>query len=151
MLCCFCGLGLWSHIWSWCNMSAVEIAFLYFSLARGICVLDVCKITCKTKRKIFTLIFWSFFFRPYNGACLLQVIVLKTMKDVESISKSKFLWIIEFYREGCGYCQQLVPEYEKTAKVYIDRRIFHAYMNPGTDSMYPPPLPHIHPTRVGAK
>eukprot|EP00047_Mylnosiga_fluctuans_P013197 m.30035 g.30035 ORF g.30035 m.30035 type:complete len:358 (+) comp4736_c0_seq1:25-1098(+) len=45
-----------------------------------------------------------------------EVISLRSMKDVDAIAKSKFLWIVELYREGCGYCQQLTPEYEKTAK-----------------------------------
>eukprot|EP00048_Salpingoeca_helianthica_P020673 m.7896 g.7896 ORF g.7896 m.7896 type:complete len:347 (+) comp5116_c0_seq1:101-1141(+) len=44
-----------------------------------------------------------------------SVISLYSSKDLEAIANSKFLWIIELYREGCGYCQMLTPEYEKTA------------------------------------
>ena len=31
------------------------------------------------------------------------------------VLNSEFLWVVEFYREGCGYCQLLTPEWEKVA------------------------------------
>lgn len=31
------------------------------------------------------------------------------------IARSDFLWIVELYRTGCGYCAELAPEYEKLA------------------------------------
>eukprot|EP00051_Salpingoeca_urceolata_P015931 m.208768 g.208768 ORF g.208768 m.208768 type:complete len:429 (+) comp18541_c0_seq2:1422-2708(+) len=44
-----------------------------------------------------------------------DVIQLKSQKDITALTNSKFAWFIELYREGCGYCQQLTPEYNKAA------------------------------------
>ena len=32
------------------------------------------------------------------------------------VLQSNFLWAVEFYREGCGYCQLLTPIWEKVAE-----------------------------------
>eukprot|EP00056_Hartaetosiga_gracilis_P006648 m.98544 g.98544 ORF g.98544 m.98544 type:complete len:556 (+) comp12522_c0_seq1:2487-4154(+) len=45
-----------------------------------------------------------------------DVLLLDNVSYIPKIEKSKFLWVIEIYRLGCGYCQQLSPHYEKVAK-----------------------------------
>jgi thiol-disulfide isomerase/thioredoxin len=32
------------------------------------------------------------------------------------VMESNYLWAVEFYREGCGYCQLLTPIWEKVAE-----------------------------------
>jgi thiol-disulfide isomerase/thioredoxin len=44
-----------------------------------------------------------------------EVIVLKTRKDWAALEKSNFAWVVAFYREGCGYCALLRPEWETAA------------------------------------
>ncbi|KAJ1486354.1 thioredoxin-like protein [Baffinella frigidus] len=42
---------------------------------------------------------------------------LKSKKEFrERVLESDHLWAVEFYREGCGYCQLLTPEWEKVAE-----------------------------------
>ena len=33
----------------------------------------------------------------------------------DNVSNSSFLWIVAFYREGCGFCVLLEPEFAKAA------------------------------------
>jgi len=45
-----------------------------------------------------------------------NVIAIKDEKQFKKeVLNSEFLWVVEFYREGCGYCQLLTPEWEKVA------------------------------------
>lgn len=44
-----------------------------------------------------------------------DVIVVDSPKYIESMEKSNFLWLVELYREGCGYCQQLTPHWNGVA------------------------------------
>lgn len=45
-----------------------------------------------------------------------DVVALKTTKDFKDrVSNSSFLWVLELYREGCGFCALLHPEYDKAA------------------------------------
>eukprot|EP00928_Gymnodinium_smaydae_P066420 TRINITY_DN49434_c0_g1_i1.p1 TRINITY_DN49434_c0_g1~~TRINITY_DN49434_c0_g1_i1.p1 ORF type:complete len:305 (-),score=83.38 TRINITY_DN49434_c0_g1_i1:57-971(-) len=45
-----------------------------------------------------------------------DVVVLKTKDDFrKKISNSSFLWFLQLYREGCGFCKLLEPEYERVA------------------------------------
>ena len=46
-----------------------------------------------------------------------NVIKLNDEKQFKrEVSESNFLWAVEFYREGCGYCQLLTPVWEKVAE-----------------------------------
>ena len=36
-------------------------------------------------------------------------------KNLLKQGSGDYLWVVEFYREGCGYCQLFTPEYEKAA------------------------------------
>ena len=46
-----------------------------------------------------------------------NVIKLNDEKQFKrEVMESSFLWAIEFYREGCGYCQLLTPVWEKVAE-----------------------------------
>lgn len=46
-----------------------------------------------------------------------NVIKLKDESQFKrDVSQSNFLWAVEFYREGCGYCQLLTPIWEKVAE-----------------------------------
>jgi thiol-disulfide isomerase/thioredoxin len=46
-----------------------------------------------------------------------NVIKLKDEKQFKrEVLESNFLWAIEFYREGCGYCQLLTPVWEKVSE-----------------------------------
>ncbi len=44
-----------------------------------------------------------------------DVVAIISAKALAKITDSPYLWIVELYREGCGYCQLLTPEYEKAA------------------------------------
>jgi thiol-disulfide isomerase/thioredoxin len=35
--------------------------------------------------------------------------------SLAQVLESEYLYVVEFYREGCGYCQLLTPIYEKLA------------------------------------
>ncbi len=46
-----------------------------------------------------------------------NVIKLNDEKQFKrEVMDSNYLWAIEFYREGCGYCQLLTPVWEKVAE-----------------------------------
>ncbi|KAK3238485.1 hypothetical protein CYMTET_51508 [Cymbomonas tetramitiformis] len=45
-----------------------------------------------------------------------DVITLTKRNWKREVVESNFLHVVEFYREGCGYCQLLTPEWEKVAK-----------------------------------
>lgn len=45
-----------------------------------------------------------------------DTVALKTTKDFkEKVSNSSFLWVLQLYRESCGFCALLNPEYDKAA------------------------------------
>ena len=44
-----------------------------------------------------------------------EVIKLHTKKDWAKLEKSNFAWVVAFYREGCGYCALLRPEWDEAA------------------------------------
>ena len=44
-----------------------------------------------------------------------EVIVLKTRSDWSKLEKSNFAWVVAFYRESCGFCALLRPEWEEAA------------------------------------
>ena len=44
-----------------------------------------------------------------------EVVKMKTQKDFRQLEKSDSLWIVAFYRESCGFCALLRPEWEKAA------------------------------------
>ncbi len=46
-----------------------------------------------------------------------NVIKLNDEKQFKrEVLESNYLWAVEFYREGCGYCQLLTPIWEKVAE-----------------------------------
>lgn len=45
-----------------------------------------------------------------------DVVPLRTTKEFkERVSNSSFLWVLQLYREGCGFCKLLEAEFEKVA------------------------------------
>ena len=45
--------------------------------------------------------------------------VIKLVDETQfkrDVLNSNYLWAVEFYREGCGYCQLLTPIWEKVAE-----------------------------------
>jgi thioredoxin-like negative regulator of GroEL len=44
-----------------------------------------------------------------------NVVPITDVKGIQRIQRSHHLWVLEFYRESCGYCVQAAPEYEKAA------------------------------------
>ncbi len=44
-----------------------------------------------------------------------DVVLITDAAGVKRLQRSNYLWVLEFYREGCGYCVQAAPEYEKAA------------------------------------
>jgi thioredoxin-related protein len=42
-----------------------------------------------------------------------NVVPITDAAGLKRLQRSNYLWILEFYREGCGYCVQAAPEYEK--------------------------------------
>ncbi len=44
-----------------------------------------------------------------------DVVPITNAAGVKRLQRSNYLWVLEFYREGCGYCVQAAPEYEKAA------------------------------------
>ena len=44
-----------------------------------------------------------------------DVVSITNAAGVKRLQRSNYLWVLEFYREGCGYCVQAAPEYEKAA------------------------------------
>eukprot|EP00927_Polykrikos_kofoidii_P046119 TRINITY_DN40312_c0_g1_i1.p1 TRINITY_DN40312_c0_g1~~TRINITY_DN40312_c0_g1_i1.p1 ORF type:complete len:322 (+),score=54.45 TRINITY_DN40312_c0_g1_i1:60-968(+) len=45
-----------------------------------------------------------------------DVVPLKTKADFRKhVSNSSFLWVLQLYREGCGFCKLLEAEYERAA------------------------------------
>lgn len=44
-----------------------------------------------------------------------DVVSLKKSIDIKQITESPYLVILEVYRESCGFCKILTPEYEKVA------------------------------------
>ena len=48
-----------------------------------------------------------------SRAFLLVELTLANFKN--EVMNSDSVWIVEFYDPGCGYCQNLTPEYRKVA------------------------------------
>ena len=44
-----------------------------------------------------------------------DVVAISDAAGLKRLQRSNYLWVLEFYREGCGYCVQAAPEYEKAA------------------------------------
>ena len=44
-----------------------------------------------------------------------DVVSITDASGLKRLQRSNYLWVLEFYREGCGYCVQAAPEYEKAA------------------------------------
>ena len=42
-----------------------------------------------------------------------DVVAISDAAGLKRLQRSNYLWVLEFYREGCGYCVQAAPEYEK--------------------------------------
>jgi hypothetical protein len=44
-----------------------------------------------------------------------DVVPITDAAGLKRLQRSNYLWVLEFYREGCGYCVQAAPEFEKAA------------------------------------
>jgi len=57
-----------------------------------------------------------------------DVVVIDSSRYLDTIEQSNFLWLLEIYREGCGYCQQLTPHWQSVAgKLRRVRNITYDY------------------------
>lgn len=48
-----------------------------------------------------------------------KVITLTDSNFVQTVLQSKDMWLIDFYANWCGPCQQFASEYEKVAEVCL--------------------------------
>ena len=44
-----------------------------------------------------------------------EVIKMRTKKDWKKLEDSNFAWVVAFYRESCGFCALLRPEWDEAA------------------------------------
>ena len=59
-----------------------------------------------------------------------DVIELTDSNFDRQVVQSDSIWVVEFYAPWCGHCQQLAPEYKKTAKALkVSFKIFYSFIN----------------------